>query len=76
MAHLVSTFGEKKVSEEEIANREAEIYYETVGKYPDVYRGVPDKSVRSWMNNCFRVHNGDEAKERGSRVVRREVLPD
>ena len=65
MANLVSTFGEKKVAgQEEIAVRKAELLYETLDKYPDVYRVVPDKSVRSRMNVCFRVHGGDEAKEK------------
>jgi phosphoserine aminotransferase len=33
-------------------------------KYPDVYRVVPDKSARSRMNICFRVHGGDADKEK------------
>lgn len=65
MADLVSTFGEKKVGgQEEIAARKAELLYETLDKYSEVYRVVPDKSVRSRMNICFRVHGGDEAKEK------------
>jgi phosphoserine aminotransferase len=65
MANLVSTFGEKKVAgQEEIANRKAELLYETLDKYSEVYRVVPDKSVRSRMNICFRVHDGDEAREK------------
>lgn len=65
MANLVSTFGEKRVSgQEELAGRKADLLYETLDKYPEVYRVVPDKSVRSRMNICFRVHGGDEAKEK------------
>jgi phosphoserine aminotransferase len=65
MADLVSTFGEKNVGgQEEIAARKAELLYETLDKYSEVYRVVPDKSVRSRMNLCFRVHGGDEAKEK------------
>jgi phosphoserine aminotransferase len=65
MANLVSEFGEKKVGGQEvIANKKAELLYQTLDSYPDVYRVVPDKSVRSRMNICFRVHGGDEAKEK------------
>jgi phosphoserine aminotransferase len=65
MANLVSTFGEKKVGgQEAIANRKAELLYQTLDSYPEVYQVVPDKSVRSRMNICFRVHGGDETKEK------------
>ncbi|KAF2443660.1 hypothetical protein P171DRAFT_486382 [Karstenula rhodostoma CBS 690.94] len=33
-------------------------------KYSDIYRVVPDKTVRSRMNICFRVHGGDADKEK------------
>jgi phosphoserine aminotransferase len=38
-----------------VAERKAYKVYETLDAYPDVYRVVPDKSVRSRMNICFRV---------------------
>lgn len=53
---LVSTFAEKKVSgQEELANRKASLIYETLDKYSDTYHVVPDKSIRSRMNICFRI---------------------
>lgn len=65
MADLVSAFGTQKVSgQEEIANTKAQLIYGVLDKYPQVYRVVPDKSVRSRMNICFRVHGGDDAKEK------------
>jgi phosphoserine aminotransferase len=65
MANLVSTFGDRKVAgQEEIAVRKAGLLYETLDKHSNVYRVVPEKSVRSRMNICFRVHGGDEAKEK------------
>lgn len=65
MANLVSTFGDRKVAgQEETAVRKAGLLYETLDKCPNVYRVVPEKSVRSRMNICFRVHGGDEAKEK------------
>lgn len=65
MADLMSAFGAQKVSgQEEIANTKAQLIYGALDKYPQVYRVVPDKSVRSRMNICFRVHGGDDAKEK------------
>jgi len=53
---LVSTFGEKKVGgQEELANRKAQSIYDALDKYSDIYHVVPDKSIRSRMNICFRI---------------------
>lgn len=66
MADLVGTYGTQKVSgQEEIANRKAALLYGVLDKYPQVYHVVPDKSVRSRMNICFRVYGGDAEKEKG-----------
>ncbi|GFF58106.1 phosphoserine aminotransferase [Aspergillus udagawae] len=65
MAELVQTYGEQKISgQEQISNRKAEILYSVLDKYPQVYHVVPDKSVRSRMNLCFRVYGGDADKEK------------
>lgn len=65
MSNLVDAYGVKKIGgQEDISNEKARIIYETLEKYSDVYRVVPDKSVRSRMNICFRVHGGDADKEK------------
>jgi phosphoserine aminotransferase len=65
MSTLVDAYGVKKIGgQEEISNEKARIIYETLEKYPNVYRVVPDKSVRSRMNICFRVSGGDADKEK------------
>jgi phosphoserine aminotransferase len=65
MVNLVKTFGDQKVSgQEELANKKAELIYQTLDSHPDVYQVVPDKSVRSRMNICFRVLGGDADKEK------------
>lgn len=65
MAELVQTYGVQKISgQEQISNRKAEILYSVLDKYPKVYHVVPDKSVRSRMNICFRVYGGDAEKEK------------
>ncbi|CAI7677876.1 unnamed protein product [Penicillium manginii] len=65
MADLVSEFGAQKVSgQEQVADKKAHLIYNALDKYPEAYQVVPDKSVRSRMNICFRVYSGDEAKEK------------
>ncbi|EKG13426.1 Aminotransferase class V/Cysteine desulfurase [Macrophomina phaseolina MS6] len=65
MQGLVQTYGAQRIAGQEgVANRKAELLYAALDKYPEVYRVVPDKSVRSRMNLCFRVHGGDDAKEK------------
>ena len=65
IARLVQTHGAQKVAgQADIAEKKAKMIYEVLDKYPNVYHVVPDKSVRSRMNICFRVHGGDEAKEK------------
>ncbi|GME57539.1 putative phosphoserine aminotransferase protein [Neofusicoccum parvum] len=65
MQSLVQSYGAQKIGgQEQISNQKAELLYGVLDKYPDVYRVVPDKTVRSRMNLCFRVHGGDDAKEK------------
>lgn len=68
---LVSTFGPKKVSgQEEIADQKAALIYGVLDAYPDTYHVVPDKSVRSRMNICFRIISGPQT---GNGVVADET---
>ncbi|KAK0645088.1 Phosphoserine aminotransferase [Lasiodiplodia hormozganensis] len=65
MQGLVQAFGVQKIAgQETVANQKAELLYSVLDKYPDAYRVVPHKSARSRMNLCFRVHGGDDAKEK------------
>ncbi|KAI9742074.1 MAG: mitochondrial Homoaconitase [Cirrosporium novae-zelandiae] len=65
MARSISTWGDKKISgQEEAANAKAKLLYGVLDKYPQVYRVVPDRSVRSRMNICFRIYRGDTEKEK------------
>jgi len=65
MKGLINSFGTKRISgQQEISDEKARLIYGTLDKYSDVYRVVPEKSVRSRMNICFRVHGGDADKEK------------
>ncbi|KAJ5753800.1 uncharacterized protein N7511_007953 [Penicillium nucicola] len=65
MADLVAEFRAEKVSGQEVvANNKAQLIYGVLDKYPQVYQVVPDASVRSRMNICFRINGGDDVKEK------------
>jgi phosphoserine aminotransferase len=65
MSGLVNSYGTKRIGgQEDVSDEKARLIYDAIEKYPDVYRVVPDKSVRSRMNICFRVNGGDADKEK------------
>ncbi|KAI9800383.1 MAG: hypothetical protein M1825_004153 [Sarcosagium campestre] len=65
MGGLLATHGEKRVSGmQEIADAKASVLYGRLDKWDKIYHVVPDKSVRSRMNLCFRVlGDGDVENE-------------
>ncbi|KAL4784437.1 pyridoxal phosphate-dependent transferase [Aspergillus varians] len=63
---LLAAFPDKVDGQQAVAGRKAQKVYEALEAYPEVYRIVPDKAVRSRMNICFRaIKNGnvDEAEK-------------
>ncbi|KAI0852419.1 phosphoserine aminotransferase [Daldinia vernicosa] len=62
---LLTTFPDKVDGQQAVADQKAEIIYKALEAHPNVYRIVPDKSVRSRMNICFRatVNNDTEGAE-------------
>jgi phosphoserine aminotransferase len=62
---LVEKFGDRRIEgQQEIADRKAKKIYGVLDQFPDVYRVVPQKSVRSRMNVCFRIGEKDEEREK------------
>lgn len=51
-------------TQEAEAGRKAKMLYAALDAHEGVYRVVPDKSVRSRMNLCFRVKGGDAEAEK------------
>lgn len=52
---LLTTFPDKVHGQEVVAAKKASLLYDALDAYPYAYKVVPDKSVRSRMNICFRV---------------------
>ncbi|KAI4121199.1 MAG: hypothetical protein LQ338_006498 [Usnochroma carphineum] len=65
MRGLVATHGQKGLEgQEELANLKAKILYDVLDTYPEVYQVVPHQPVRSRMNICFRIRQGDAGQEK------------
>ncbi|RAH48661.1 O-phospho-L-serine:2-oxoglutarate transaminase [Aspergillus brunneoviolaceus CBS 621.78] len=60
---LLAEFPNKVDGQQAVAEKKANLIYQTLDAYPEVYRVVPDKSVRSRMNVCFRVTKGGNVDE-------------
>lgn len=52
---LLATFPDKVRGQEAVSAKKAALLYDVLDSYPEIYKVVPDKSVRSRMNLCFRV---------------------
>lgn len=59
---LLDTYPDKVSGQEAVAKQKADLIYGALDAHPDVYRVVPDKSVRSRMNICFRVTKGGDSE--------------
>ncbi|PYI07712.1 phosphoserine aminotransferase [Aspergillus sclerotiicarbonarius CBS 121057] len=60
---LLATFPDKVDGQQAVADRKAKLLYDTLDAYPEVYKVVPEKNVRSRMNACFRVVKGGNVDE-------------
>lgn len=65
MRDLAQRFKTEKVGgQEAVAVEKARMLYAALDAHRSVYTVVPDFSVRSRMNICFRVHAGDDTSEK------------
>ena len=61
---LLKLHGTAKVfGQEEVANAKARKIYDVLDTRSDVYQVVPHKTIRSRMNICLRIRNGDSEQE-------------
>ena len=65
MKLLINIHGKSKLAgQEEVSNAKAKLIYDILDANPETYQVVPHKNVRSRMNICFRVRNGDSVSEK------------
>ncbi|PSS10526.1 hypothetical protein M430DRAFT_175474 [Amorphotheca resinae ATCC 22711] len=55
----LASFSDNVTGQEALSDKKAKLIYATLDAHPESYKVVPDKSVRSRMNICFRVTHGD-----------------
>ncbi|PYH49126.1 O-phospho-L-serine:2-oxoglutarate transaminase [Aspergillus saccharolyticus JOP 1030-1] len=60
---LLAEYPNKVDGQQAVAEKKANLLYKTLDAYPEAYRVVPDKAVRSRMNVCFRVIKGGNVDE-------------
>lgn len=53
----------KVQGQQAIAEEKAQLIYRSLEAHPDIYKIIPDKTVRSRMNICFRIEGGDPAED-------------
>jgi phosphoserine aminotransferase len=53
----------KVQGQQAIAEEKAQLIYTALEAHPDIYMIIPDKTVRSRMNICFRIKGGDPAEK-------------
>jgi phosphoserine aminotransferase len=60
---LLKTYPNKVDGQQAVSEKKANIIYSALEAHPEVYRIVPDKTVRSRMNICFRVTKNGNTDE-------------
>jgi phosphoserine aminotransferase len=63
LKRLLQQHPDKVQGQQAISKEKARLIYGALEAYPDIYRIIPDKTVRSRMNICFRIKGGDAAEE-------------
>lgn len=59
---LLQQYPDKVQGQQAVSESKAQLIYTALEARPDVYKIVPDKTVRSRMNICFRIEGGDAAE--------------
>ncbi|KAK0759183.1 hypothetical protein N5P37_008672 [Trichoderma harzianum] len=60
LKRALANFPDNVSGQEKLSKQKAQLIYNALDSHPDAYRVVPDKSVRSRMNICFRVTKGGD----------------
>ena len=65
MQGLNNTYQAQRIQgQQAVSQKKADLIYGVLDKYPNIYRVVSDKSVRSRMNICVRVHGANAEREK------------
>jgi phosphoserine aminotransferase len=60
---LLRQYPDKVQGQQAVSEMKAQLIYKALEAHPEIYKIIPDKTVRSRMNICFRIDGGDAAEE-------------
>jgi phosphoserine aminotransferase len=63
LKRLLLQHPDKVQGQQAISEEKARLIHRALEAYPDIYKIIPDKMVRSRMNICFRIKGGDATEE-------------
>jgi phosphoserine aminotransferase len=59
LKRLLRLYPDKVQGQQAVSESKAQIIYKALEAHPETYKIIPDKTVRSRMNICFRIDGGD-----------------
>ncbi|KAK3316224.1 phosphoserine aminotransferase [Apodospora peruviana] len=60
LSKLLQTYPDKLDGQQAISDKKAQLIYDAIEAFPEAYRVIPSKEVRSRVNICFRVTKGGD----------------
>lgn len=53
------TYPDRVEGQQAVSDKKAQLIYDAIEAFPEIYKVIPNKAVRSRVNICFRVTKGD-----------------
>ncbi|KAH9907846.1 phosphoserine aminotransferase [Xylariomycetidae sp. FL2044] len=57
---LLQTYPDRVEGQQAVSDKKAQLIYNAIESFPDIYKIIPTEAVRSRVNICFRVTKGDD----------------
>jgi phosphoserine aminotransferase len=57
---LLRTYANKAEGQQAVTDKKAQLIYDAVEAFPEIYKVIPGKETRSRINICFRVTKGGD----------------
>ena len=57
---MLQTYPDKVEGQEAVSKKKAQLVYDAIEAFPEIYQIIPHTSVRSRVNICFRVTKGND----------------
>ncbi|KAM0235950.1 hypothetical protein ACHAP5_009503 [Fusarium lateritium] len=60
LGKFLQTYPDKVAGQQAVSEKKAQLIYDVIESFPEVYKIIPSKAVRSRVNICFNVTKGDD----------------